>query len=184
MDDFGKQFERFVKKTENALKKFPVLAAQEAVNFFQDSFNQQGFSGTVQEAWPKRKTDKTKRDSGRAILVKSGRTKRSIRKFKADWSGVIVGTDVPYAAIHNEGFHGTEHVSAHFRISTRKKITRYKKNGQASTAKNAFTRVKGTGHEVKAHSRKMNMPRRRFIGESPYLNKRIDRVFLKELKKI
>lgn len=184
MDDLGKQFKDFYSKTKRTLDKFPVLAASTAENFFHDSFNQQGWSGVTQEPWKKRKTDKNKHDSGRAILTKTGRLNRSIRRFKADWNGIIVGTNEPYAGIHNDGFRGTEQVKQHFRIATRKVSTRYLKNGRASRAKNAFKRIKSTGHEVKSHSRQMNMPRRRFIGNSPYLDKKIERVFINELNKI
>lgn len=184
MDDLGKQFEAFYKKTKRAMDKFPVLAANAAENFFKDNFNNQSWTGQTQEPWKKRKTDKNTHDSGRAILVKSGRLKRSIRKMRADWTAVIVGTNEPYAEIHNEGFRGTEMVRQHFRIATKKAVTRYKKNNTASKSKGAFTRIKGKGHEVKAHMRKMNMPRRRFIGESPYLNQRIDRIFINEFKKL
>jgi phage gpG-like protein len=184
MDDLGKQFQQFYNKTKQTLDKFPVLAASTAENFFHDSFNQQGWSGETQQPWAKRKTDKNKKDSGRAILVKSGRLNRSIRKIKADWNGIIVGTNLPYAGIHNDGFRGKEQVNQHFRIASRKVMTRYLKNGKASKAKDAFKKVQGSGHEVKAHSRQMNMPRRRFIGNSPYLDKRIERIFLNELTKI
>lgn len=184
MDDLGKQFKEFYQKTKQVMDKFPVLAAATAENFFHDSFNQQAWSGEYQEVWPKRKTDKNKRDRGRAILTKTSRLNRSIHKMKADWTSIIVGTNLPYAAIHNEGFNGTENVSQHYRIASRKVSTRYLKNGSASKAKNAFTRVMGKGHEVKAHSRHMVMPRRKYIGNSPYLDKKMERVFLNELKRI
>lgn len=182
MDDLGKQFAALFKKTERAMAKFPVLAANTAENFFKDSFNQQGFSGQTQEPWPKRKTDKNRRDSGRAILVKSGKLKRSIHRMRADWNAVIVGTELPYAEIHNNGFKGTEQVRQHFRMGTKKAVTRYNKNGTAR--KGALTRIRTLEHEVKAHSRNMKMPRRRFIGNSPYLDQRIDRVFINEFKKL
>jgi phage gpG-like protein len=184
MDDLEKQFREFYNKTRVTLDKLPVLAAQEAVNFFQDSFKKQTWSGQTQEVWKKRKTDKNTKDSGRALLVKTGRLKRSIRKIKADWDGIIVGTDLTYAEIHNNGFNGTQQVNAHYRTASRKVSTKFLKSGKASIAKNAFTRVKSKGHDVKAHSRKINMPRRRFIGDSPFLDTRINRIFINELNKI
>lgn len=184
MDDLGKQFQAFYNKTKRTMARFPVLAATVAENFFKDSFNQQGWSGETQEMWKKRQTDKNTHDSGRAILVKSGRLKRSIRRIRADWQAIIVGTNEPYAEIHNDGFRGTEHVRQHFRIGTKKAVTRYKKDNTASKSKSAFKRIKGREHQVKAHMRRMNMPRRRFIGNSPFLNQRIDRVFVNEFQKL
>lgn len=127
MDDINKQFAEFYQKAKSVINTFPVLAGNEAVNFFQDSFRKQGFAGVNQQTWKKRKTDKNKHDTGRAILVKSGRLKRSIRRMRADWQSVIVGTDVPYAEIHNEGFRGTQTVKEHSRVGTRLVSTKLKK---------------------------------------------------------
>lgn len=171
MDDLGKQFEDFYNKTGKALKKFPVLAANEAVNIFQDSFNRQAFIGETTEVWKKRKSD-SKKSQGRAILIKTGRLKRGVKRFKADWDSIIVGNDVPYAGIHNDGFKGTESVRAFTRKLKARNVSRGKKKIAS-----------GVGF-VKAHTRKMNMPRRRFIGNSPFLNKRIERVFITELNKL
>lgn len=183
MQDLGKQFTAFQKKVEASLKKFPRLAASEAQNFFLDSFRRQAWIGYNTETWPKRKPG-GKRNTGRALLVDTGRLKRSIRIKKADWDSVIVGSDVPYAGVHNDGFTGTQKVGAHSRTASRRVATRYNKNGKASRAKSAQVKIRGKGHQVKAFNRKQRIPRRRFMGNSPYLNRRIDRVFTLELSKL
>lgn len=184
MDDINKQFDAFYQKAKSVINTFPVLAANEGVNFFQDSFRHQGFAGETQQTWKKRKTDKNKHDTGRAILVKSGRLKRSIRRMRADWQAVIVGTDVAYAQIHNEGFRGTQTVKEQSRIGSRLVSTRLKKDGTFSKSKSALRRIKTKGFQVKSHTRKMNMPKRQFIGNSPFLNARIERLFILKLNQL
>lgn len=181
MDDIEKQWREFYAKTKKVIGQFPVLAAQEAVNFFQDRFRDQAWVGDTMQNWKKRKSDKTKRDRGRAILVKSGRLKRSIRKIKADWDAVIVGTSVPYAAVHNEGLKRTVSIKGHVR-KVRSRNTTQAVAGNTARRKRVQT---STGIAfVKPHTARMNIPKRQFIGNSPYLDKRIQRVFINKLKSI
>ena len=52
------------------------------------------------QSWRPRK----KADTGRAILVKSGRLKRGIRAIPlSNLQEIKIGNDVPYAQAHNEG---------------------------------------------------------------------------------
>jgi phage gpG-like protein len=71
-----------------------------AKNHFTANFRKQGFDDEGVEAWkPRKKRER----AGRAILVKSGRLRRSINfRKKGKWS-VVIATDVPYARRHNEG---------------------------------------------------------------------------------
>ena len=77
---------------------------------------------------------------------------------------ILIGTDVPYAQIHNEGgsIKKTVPVRQHER-----KISR----GRA---------------KVKAHSRNMNLkvPKRQFIGNSAILRRRIERLIEKDIKRV
>jgi len=173
MDDIGKQFRDFQKKVEISLRNFPLLAASEAQNFFLDSFRRQSFIGDTTEVWAKRKPNKKR--EGAALLVKSARLKRSIRIKVANWNRSVVGTDVPYAWVHNEGFRGTYQRTA----SRRAKIKgSYSKLG-GEKRKARKMNIMGVTHNVR-----QNIPRRRFIGHSPYLNAKIDRVFIMQLSKI
>jgi phage gpG-like protein len=83
-------------------KQVPEIAATLAVNWFKDSFRRQGFTDTGFRKWQKRKPG-AKRNRGRAILVDTGRLRRSIRKKKVTYRQTVIGTSVPYAAFHNEG---------------------------------------------------------------------------------
>jgi len=145
---------KFLDNISKAIKGFPQLIATEAVNFSKDRFVSQNWVDINTEQWAKRtiKRRSKKRERG-AVLVSSGRLKRSIRKILVTNDVVVIGTDVPYASIHNNGFRGRESVKMHNRKSR-----------------------KGKSFKVNSFSRKMNMPRRRFIGESNVLNKKLNAI--------
>lgn len=77
-------------------------------NHFVRSFANQGFTDSTLEKWKPRKRDSRleRGKPNRAILVKSGRLRRSLRRQKLGKYGVVILTDVPYAKIHNDGLMG------------------------------------------------------------------------------
>lgn len=158
------------------LLTLPIKVGDTAVLFTKQRFAQKNWIGNGTEYWRPRKTHtkwgKTPRNKGRALLVDSGRLRRSIRIMSKTAYSVTIGSDVPYAKAHNEGFKGSvsQQVSAH----TRRKTV---KQGKAR-------KVVGTS-QVSAHSRtvKQNIPRRKFIGQSPYLTKQIERLISSEIMK-
>ncbi|AZB17589.1 hypothetical protein EG352_07320 [Chryseobacterium indologenes] len=133
-----------------------------AVNFSKERFVQKNWINQNREAWQPRK-----RPSRGSILVRSGRLKRSIRKISQGNYYVYIGTDVPYAKIHNEGGQINN-------IANVKPHTRRARSGRSSRS--------GT-QNVKAHTRRMNirMPKRQFLGDSMVLNRRIERFLSREL---
>ncbi len=183
-------FTRKIEALSRTYKTLPNEIAAVAVNFSKDRFVNQSWLDKTKENWKLRKRLRKGKGS-QTLLVKTGRLKRSIRRIKADESQVIIGSDVPYAKIHNNGgiINKTVAVKAHtrnkmgkvkhgtgvFSIRTRKERTR--------------TKTKKVGDiKVKAHTRKMNItiPQRQFIGESYTLTKRITNLitarFMRALK--
>ncbi len=77
-----------------------------------------------------------------SLLIVTGTMRRSIRGEVKN-NGVRFSSAVPYAAIHNEGGKGTKPVRAHSRKSK-----------------------KGKTYQVRAHTRKFQMPQRQFVGDS------------------
>lgn len=161
----------FTRKLDRLTKLYPRLpkmAGVVAVNFSKERFRAQNWLNHSTEPWQARKR-KTK--GKRGTLIKSGRLKRSIRLVRVTPNSATIGTDVPYAKIHNEGgrVNVTQSVSAH----SRKAHSRRRK-GRKETVKE---------HTVKAHSRKVNfmMPRRQFMGASAVLDKKIERTLTAEL---
>lgn len=170
----AEMFDKIQERLASTLRALPAIIGEEAVNFSIEAFDKEQWTGNSTDRWAKRKnpTKWGKADeTDRALLVKTGKLKRSIRVTRIlndrVWIGAG-GADVPYAHAHNYGFKGTvnQNVNA---------FTRKMKNGKTIT--------------VSAHSRKIlqNIPKRQFIGgekDSPYLKARIRRVVLLELKQI
>lgn len=95
----------FSKKIEAVVGDFATIAGTEAINHFTLNFRKQGFDDDGVKKWQPRKRER-KRDSGRAILIKTGQLRRSLIKRKADKSAVYIISSLPYANRHNEGIKG------------------------------------------------------------------------------
>jgi len=97
-------------------------------------------------------------------MVNSGRLKRSIRKLKITKNNVTIGTDVPYAQIHNEG--GQISKVANIKAHSRKRNARE--------------------HRVKTHTRNVNIniPKRQFLGNSQAMTKKIENMITIKIQKI
>lgn len=183
-----------VKQMEQHFKKVllyaPAMLGNDAVNFFFDSFKNQGWLGSSFQPWVKRKAvtkwGATPRNNGRAILVDTGRLKRSIRITSIHHNNVTIGTDVPYAKAHNEGLRlgFIEQVRPYERRVTKLGISSKKQLKTKSNIK--FGRVDtGNTIQVQGHRRRVNMklPQRQFMGNSPYLAERLNRRLQAELMK-
>ena len=189
-DDY-REFNLTIKALERVYMVLPDKAATIAVNFFKRRFVEQNWIDNATESWKRRKQRGRKRDS-RATLTKTGRLRRSIRKGKVTPEYAIIETDVPYARIHNEGFRGTVHVKVHKR--RRYKVNKYKEGTGVYSVKTRKERQRtrsvkevNNTHWVQSHTRRVNMPRRQFMGNSAQLNRQISRMmtaqFLKALRK-
>lgn len=175
-----------IDKTEKHFKQVlqyaPGMLGNIAVNFFLDRFRYQNWMGHTTEPWKQRKKN-NRRNKGRAILVQSGRLRRSIRITRITGLTTYIGSDVPYARAHNEGFKGTVSVKAFTRNKYSKekvKSGRFTKSG--AERMKTVQRISGSS-QVKAHTRRMNLPRRQFMGNSPVLEKQLQRKLLAELMK-
>jgi phage gpG-like protein len=108
--------------------------------------------GTTREPWKPRSTKTWVKDKrpGRQILIDRGRLRQSIRITSTTGDTAKIGTDVPYAKAHNEGFKGT----------VTQKVGSYSRRVQS-----------GAKVIVRAHSRtiKQKIPKRQFMGYSPVL---------------
>lgn len=137
---------------------FPNRAGNISLRFINGNFRAQGWQGTTFQRWKKNRRKGT-------ILIKTGSLRRG-NYFTTAPGQAHVRNDVKYAALHNRGFNGTVQVKAHRRrILAAQKVEsgRLTKTGKMKM-KTVHT-VKGVS-EVKAHSRKMNIPKRQFFPES------------------
>lgn len=180
-NNFPHPFNDWLKTYQAEKKKLPKIIGQEAINYFRDSFRNQGWTGTTFQKWKKRKGNK---DAGRAILIKSAQLRNSLRIVRADNNLIIVASNKPYASAHNEGVNETVNIKQHSRNQTRKIKVRV---SSLKTKKSRTTKVKVSKKViVKAHKRRMKLPQRKFMGDSPYLDAKINRyitaLFLRTFK--
>lgn len=160
----------------------PRVLGNHSVNFFLDSFKRQAWLGTRLQPWAKRRNNK--RRPGRAILVDSGRLRRSIRITNIAGPQVTIGTNVPYAKAHNEGFRGTVAVKAHKRNKyTKSKVATGKLTKTGKERMKTVSTLSGSS-TVKAHSRKVNIVQRQFMGTSPYLTTQLQRILQANLNRV
>ena len=158
----SKSFAAIIDDVTRCINSLPARIAACAVNFSKERFVKQNWLDETAEPWEKRRGRRRGGDKrqGGAVLVDSGRLKRSIRVVSATKERIVIGTDVPYAEIHNEGFEGRQNVRAYQRQSRTGKV-----------------------HTVRTHTRRMSMPERRFLGESQELAGRIENLMVTELNK-
>jgi phage gpG-like protein len=148
-----------------ALPLLPHRMGVIAVAFSMERFRQQNWVGASGvEPWKPRKKDSQK-NKGKGILVQSGNLRRSIRITAETRDGVTVGSNIIYAKVHNQGSTETVQIGAHKRTIGVADISELNKAGKPK--KQAITT------NVKAHSRKQNIPKRQFLGASPALTTKL-----------
>ena len=159
------EYFNMLNRVTNAIKTLPRRAASLAVTFSKQRFRDQAWVDNNTDTWKKRapgRTKESRKRQGRAVLVDSGRLRRSIRVVSVTDYRAVIGSDAPYARAHNDGFRGrvSQSVRSHTRMSRKKRPVR-----------------------VSAHSRTItkNLPRRRFIGASAVLDKQIERMMTAEI---
>lgn len=85
--------------TKLVRRDLPKIVGIEGVNFSKKAFRRQGWQDSGFRKW---KARKNKKDRGRAILVKSGDLRRSIKKQIGN-KRVIISSNLIYAPVHNYG---------------------------------------------------------------------------------
>lgn len=162
--------------------RLPTVAGAIALKFFKDSFQKQGWQGETFQPWHRSNATSAK-NKGRAILVKTARLKRSPRVIRKGSASVTLGTDVPYAAAHNYGFKGTVQVREHTRNKYKKTRVGTGKYTAKGTERTRTVSSVSSVTTVSAHTRKMNIPKNQFMGDSPYLRQQVTRGIAAEIMK-
>lgn len=98
----GESLSKKIKGLKSLQKSLPVLVGNEAKNFFQDSFRNQGFTDSGLKKWKKRKGNT---DPGRGVLIGkgTGTLRNSIRVKTATMKKILITSDLKYSAVHNYG---------------------------------------------------------------------------------
>jgi len=160
-------FSRITPRLAEVMNFLPDVMATTSLNFFKDSFRRQGWRDKGLKRWTPRKDGSR---PGGATLIKRGHLRNSLRKIMVSLKRTEVGTNLPYAAAHNEGFKGQVNVRAH----TRKKYQRTKGKRKEATG----------SYGVRAHTRNMSLEQRQFMGNSHMLDKKLDHVVGKAIDTI
>jgi phage gpG-like protein len=176
--DHNINFNNIQQRFNRMMEDLPPKLGTVMVNFSKARFREQSWCDVTASPWAKRKAN-TKNNRGRAILIGSGRLRRSIRIISTTRNKVTIGTDVPYAEAHNDGVDKTVTVNAFAR-----RKSQIQKIYSIKTKKGRFAKVTVGSTMVKSHQRHMNLPRRRFLGESHELTNQLTRFISIEINNV
>lgn len=153
----------FLGIAEGLKRDVRLYARKYCVDWFDDSFQNQGFTDAAFVPWEKRKNDKT---PGRHVLIDTTFLRKSLAVLEEDATSMAFGTHVPYAGLHNNGE----------RQRTVQYVRGYHNNNFMG---------KGIRVQIQPHTRKRDVkyPKRQFIGESQQMMKGLDTWFLNEVQK-
>jgi phage gpG-like protein len=170
------------------------MAASESVKFFKNSFVKGGFTDAFFQKW----TDRGSPLGGKKTMYNTGTLMQSIRKAEETGRRVVVVSDTPYSAIHNDGgtITVTRAMKAHF-WKLYCEIAGIRKNEKGKTewgkphnikmGKNGSYKVTKSNRKVGRKAEfckamalmkvgsKIKMPQQQFIGESQALMTILDR---------
>ncbi len=168
------------KRLQQTKEVLPAEIANVSQSYFESSWRKQGYDG---KKWKevKRRLDGKGGGKGaaktRAILVKSGRLRRSFHVLSKRWDNITVANSAPYAKVHNEGFKGIEYVKPHRRfVYQGDKIGSGIYSIKTRREKKVKVKIK---QDVKGFSRKMNLPQRQFMGQTNELGQKQIRIINK-----
>jgi len=155
------------------IEKMASAAGIIAQNHFVQSFRNQGFTDEAIVRWAARK----KADAGRAILVKSGALRRSLRVYNRGLFKVVIMSNLPYAQIQNDG--GV--IEKEFN----RKILSFGSNGKFARQRTRKQRnAISFQQQVTINAHGIRIPARQFVGYSGSMNRKILRKFEEKINRI
>jgi phage gpG-like protein len=100
-------FEQKIREFQLSKRTLPAIIGNMAKRHFVEGFRKGGFTDITFDPWAERKKKDRVDGNGtntRAILVKNGHLRRSIRVRVATFSLIEIGAyNIPYAVFHNTG---------------------------------------------------------------------------------
>ena len=162
---------------EQALRRtLPIKVGRIAKDHFQDNFRKGGFQDNGTRQWQRKK-----RPDKYGPLLSGRQNLYGSIYYRPDDYRVTVGTEVPYAAIHNDG--GDIVVTARMKRFFWAKYHKTNGGSWKRNAKNDEAEFWKTLALKKVGS-VIHIPQRKFIGESRHLNEKIDQTIENEISKI
>lgn len=181
----------FSLQAKKLIKSRPRMVAVESAKFFKECFVKGGFTDTAFQGWRARVSPL----GGKKILIGKDNTMnlmQSIRTLEESEQRVRTGTDLIYAEIHNDG--GLITVTDKMKRFWWAKYYEFagnikrNKDGKASqSARNRLINDKANYCKLMALMKpgsKIEIPRRRFIGESKVLLNQFEGWFASEIEKL
>ena len=162
---------------EHALRRtLPIKVGRIAKDHFQTGFRQGGFQDNGTQAWQRKK-----RPDKYGPLMSGRQNLYGSIYYRTEDYRVTVGTEVPYAAIHNEG--GDIIVTPRMKRFFWAKYRETNGGSWKRNAKNQEAEFWKTLALKKAGS-VIHIPQRRFIGESQELTDKINNTIENEINNI
>lgn len=179
---FPHPFKKAMQDFRKYQRRLPTVVSQKALLEMKYNFKIAGYRGDAGVVfWKERKGGKDKR---RALLIKTGRLRRSLKAAPVNDTARVV-TDVPYARALNEGFKGSVRVKSHGRNLSKKS----REGSGVFSVKTRRERMKTVRKFkkrtlVRGHRRRMNLEARPFLTVgTPFMNV-IEREVLRDIEKI
>lgn len=165
-----------IQRYNRFLVDLPAIVADEIIDWVLDNFDRQSFDG---RPWPERKD----RDGSRALLIKSGRGRRSIRVSKRTAKQVEISTDVDYMIAHNDGAEITTQITRRMRRFFWAMHYKFEADAEGNL-RIPEDQVMWKWLALKKGPITFRMPQRQFMGPSKELDQRIKEGIEAELKKV
>lgn len=204
-DKLESDIQRMKKEIEQLIsRKLPVVAGKYAKQHFQDNFRQGGFVNGGLHPWPPAKrlsSGESGADSQYKTLMSSRNHLFSSINYTPGIAKVTIFNDVVYAAIHNEG--GTVHPkitpkmrrfawAKYYELKCKQKGAQKPRKGQKNgTSQSAGNHLDSGEAEkwkrlalTKKETLTINIPQRRFMGQSAELDAKISAYVEKEVLRI
>lgn len=187
------QFEALVKAKQREIRdaihrRLPVKIGRMATDHFQDNFRRGGYVDGGLHPWPvtRRQQSGGKAANSQYSPLMSARKNLygSIRYVPGD-AQVVVGTSVPYAAVHNQGATITTHpcVTPKMRkFAWRQFFAAGGKNAPADSGAGFWKGLALTKKDKLTVTAKI--PQRKFLGQSQELSEKVSQTVENEIKNI
>lgn len=148
-----------------------------AVQFVHENFEKEGFQGEVFEPWLPRK-EETRKTKGKQILTDTAQLRNATRYDIISADAIRLSNMMPYAAIHNYG--GSINMPARTQVlSFNRTRSGGLRLGRTATKRQRNSIVAQAKANIGAYT--LQMPQRRFIGDSPVLNTRIAQMVVRNI---
>lgn len=174
----------FLKMAKELKENASRYAATESVNFFKESFVNEGFTDSSFTPWQETNNPL----AGNRTLFKKGDLMRSIHKTEANEQRVVVESDLDYSEIQNEGGEivVTEKMkrffwAKYYEFSGKTKT----KNGKASKSKDSIKNNDKANFckaiALKKVGEKLKIPQHQYMGESHTLIQQFEQWYTGEV---